>query len=112
MKITTARFRTVSPIAPYGINDVFELEGEIEEGEDQRIARKELVKEVREWAKESDPKNIVPEPVTRKEINIQDEKIEIAIENAKSIEELNTLNKGLPVHLLTAFTKKLTELKK
>lgn len=129
MRITTVSYKKIFPTAPY-VNLTIGVEIQVDAGEVAEDALDLAKQTVEEWylADKSveeikQREEIAKIPVAHKsdgyfgprpkpdEINRNDEKIEIAIDNAQTIEELNALSKNLPVHLMTTFVNKLTELK-
>lgn len=116
MRVTTVSYKKIFPGEIQFTNTTLGLEIAVNEGENVSDAFDLAKRTVEEWM---NPRPLAPmfkseikysEPIP--EINRNDEKIEIAIDNAQTIEELNALSKNLPVHLMTTFVNKLTELKK
>jgi hypothetical protein len=134
MKVNLITYNKTFNIGPY-LNEKVGIECSVDEGEDpsdvldkakEKIESWHMASRVAEEAKQKEMeygKVIYSDPIlgmTDKlpmsyhypptEINIQDEKKEISIENAKSIEELASLKKDLPTNLMPNYIKKLTEL--
>lgn len=136
MKVTSVSFKKIFPIAQF-INQTIGVEVSVDEGEDAGDALDFAKETVESWhmasqiADEAKKRNgltaeeyrVLTTPVHLEvkpwqppfkdvsgEINRNDEKIEIAIDNANTIEELGALRANLPVSLNSMYMKKLNEL--
>ena len=127
MKILTLGYSEVFPKEPYGINKRYEYTAQVDDGEDDIAVRKLLVKKVRDWHLENgglilnqhhesfegvadQVKHLPIVPTELPVKNLADEKIEIAIDNATTKEQLSKLMPTLPIHLKDMYEKKLNEL--
>jgi len=130
MKVTSINYKKIFPIAQY-VNETIGVEVQVDLGEDIDAAYKTAREIVHKWHDDFFVKvnpeyaeflneatrnlNVLP---TRSQfvgnsdnfINLQDEKIEVAIDNARTIEELGALRPGLPISLNSIYMKKLNEL--
>lgn len=123
MKITTISYKKIFPGQIAFTNETIGVEIQIDEGDDLDIAFQFAKHTVNLWHREPNPDHsavvvngiVYPAPVYPAqpvEINIQDEKKEISIENASTMEELAALKNGLPSSLMPAYMDKLRQLTK
>lgn len=135
MKITTANYKKVYPGQVAYTTETAGFEASVDEGEDPNDVLEALKNKADMWfmssriAEEARQKQeqhkftydevkyngnlyqaAITKPKTPEEINLQDEKIEIAIDNANTIEELGALRANLPVSLNSMYMKKLNKL--
>ena len=126
MKIERISYQKVFPIAQY-VNEKIGVEIQVDEGDDKEfafLAAKELVEN---WHRTANPhpygdnnpiyphapeiKSVIENPPPPKEINRAEEKIEISIDNANTLEELAEIKKnGFPVNLISHYAKRVKEL--
>lgn len=134
MKFQSVSYKKIFPLQQF-VNETIGIECSVDEGEDpsdvldkakEKIESWHMASRVAEEAKARESifdlrQNSTPNYSNAinevgkvifgtKEINRQDEKKEISIENASTIEELATLKKDLPTNLMPAYIKKLTDL--
>ena len=133
MKVQSVSYKKIFPLQQF-VNETIGIECSVDEGEDPSDVLDKAKEKIESWhmasrvAEEAKKRNgltaeeyeVLTTPVHLKikpyesplkyDYNIQDEKLEIAIDNAKTVEELGALRPGLPVSLHTVYMKKLTEL--
>lgn len=131
MRVTSVNYKKIFPGEIQFTNTTLGLEIEVNENENASDAFDLAKKTVEEWMnppKATGQHTHEDSPITAMngfalelqkarfkeplpEINRNDEKIEIAIDNAQTLEELNALSKNLPTHLWIQFNDKLSKLK-
>lgn len=124
MKITSVNYKKIFPIQQY-VNETIGIEIQVDEGDDPDFVMEQARQMVNGWSIQArfppellrheplevkPPREFVKMDFTVPTINKQDEKIEIAIDNAKTKEELNKLKPTLPISLTEHFEKRLNEL--
>lgn len=134
MKITTVSLSRTIPTGSFQ-NEKIGFEATLEPGESCAEALNQLNHLITQWHREANPHlyqepasavsvrdaNYIPPPSTQITIpigeplviNLRDEKLSIAMENAKSVEELKAIKEANPVMkfpLMKAYNKRLFEL--
>ena len=110
MKITTISYKKIFPIIQF-VNETIGVEIQIDTNDNPDQAFKYAKKLVEEWhEKGSSTDKPLNGNHVEQVIDWSEEKLEIAIENATSVEELGKLREKLPISLKGEFMKKLNEL--
>jgi hypothetical protein len=104
MKIDRIIYKKVFPLSPF-VNEHIGVEIQVDEGDDVDAVMKHAKDLVHSW---HNPQMVdVHAPPLETVVNLRDEPVINSIEDANSIEELSTLKKNLPSHLMPQYMAKL-----
>jgi hypothetical protein len=107
MKVDRITYKKVFPLSPF-INEHLGVEMQVDEGDNVDEVMQAAKMLVHSW---HNPQMVdVHAPPLEPVINLRDEPVINTIEDANSIEELSTLKKDLPTHLMPQYMSKLREL--
>lgn len=114
MKFERASYSTTFSIAPYGINDKVGFDILLEPGDTPEMALEAAKATAEAWYRGHHPAfaartvQISGEPA--KVINRADERLQVLIENAKTVEQLLTFKDKVPAHLKELYDHRLNQL--